>query len=183
MVSRHAIVDAALKLAQATHWERVRLHEIATDLGCSLDDIRQHFREKEEVIDAWLDRADEAMLGARTASVEALVMAWLDALAPYRRVTREMVLTRLEPGHLHHQLPSVLRISRTVQWMREAAQRDHAFMARALDETACTALCVATFVTWLQDESPGQEATRGQLHSMLQTGERLRALIGLQGRN
>ncbi len=183
MVSRHAIVDSALKLAQAGHWERVRLHEIAADLECSLDDIRQHFREKEEIIDAWFDRADEAMLSAGPASVEALVMAWLDALAPYRRVTREMVLTRLEPGHLHHQLPSVLRISRTVQWMREAAQREQAFVMRALDETACTALCVATFATWLQDESPRQEATRKQLHSMLQAGERLRALIGLQGKD
>jgi ubiquinone biosynthesis protein COQ9 len=162
-VDRDAVVDAALELAQASHWERVRLHDVAERLGCTLDDVRAHFREKEELIDAWLDRADAAMLTSGADSVEGLVTAWLDALAPYRRVTREMVLTRLEPGHLHHQLPSVLRISRTVQWMREAAGRDHAFAARAFDETACTTLCVAAFAHWLYDETPAQRATRERL--------------------
>lgn len=166
MADRDDIVDAALALADADHWERVRLHDVAARLGCSLDDIRAHFREKEEIVDAWLDRADAAMLRQGAATVPGLVMAWLDALAPYRRVTREMVATRLEPGHLHHQIPSLLRVSRTVQWMREAAGRDQSFVARALDETVCTALCVAAFTHWLFDESPGQRATRERLHAL-----------------
>lgn len=181
MATRDEIIDAALALADASHWERVRLHAVAARVGCSLDDIRAHFREKEEIIDAWLDRADQAMLDGQTTPYD-LIMAWLDALAPYRRVTREMVLTRLEPGHLHHQLPSVLRISRTVQWMREAAGRDHAFAARALDETACTALCVGIFAYWLYDESPGQQATRDRLAGALDAAARARSLLGLHGR-
>lgn len=182
MVTKDQIVDAAVALADASHWERVRLHEVAEHLGCTLNDIRAHFREKEEIIDAWLDRADAAMLGSESRDdpdpIHTLVMAWLDALAPHRRVTREMVLTRLEPGHLHHQLPSVLRISRTVQWMREAAGRKHGFVARALDETACTALCVSAFAHWLYDESPNQQVTRDRLRKTLDAGTRARLFVG-----
>lgn len=176
MVTRDAIVDAALELADAGHWERVRLHEVAGELDCTLEEIRQHFREKEEIVDAWLDRADKAMLESAVAgaSFDELVLAWLDALAPYRRVTREMILVRLEPGHLHHQLPSLLRISRTVQWMREAAGRDQAFIARALDETACTTMFVAVFSCWLYDDSPGQRATREKLDQLLDAHARLK---------
>lgn len=186
MATRDDIMDAALALADASHWERVRLHEVATRAGCSLDDIRAHFREKEEIIDAWFDRADASVLRGQsspgvTDRIGELIIAWLDALAPYHRVTREMVLTRLEPGHLHHQLSSVLRISRTVQWLREAAGREHAFVARAFDETACTALFVATFVHWLYDESPQQQATRARLAGALDAAARTRSLLGLHG--
>lgn len=156
MVSKDAVVDAALALADADHWERVRLRDVAAHLGCTLDDIREHFREKEEIVDAWFDRADRAALTTDIPEgvddpYRHLVSAWLAALEPHRRVTREMILARLEPGHLHHQLPSLLRISRTVQWLREAADRRQAFVARAFDETACTAYFVTTFIGWLGD--------------------------------
>lgn len=180
LITRDAIIDAALALADRSHWERVRLHEVAANAGCSLDDVRRHFREKEEIVDAWLDRADAAALALadRSPSFVELVDAWLSSLAPYRRVTREMIVTRLEPGHLHHQLPSLTRISRTVQWLREAARRDHAFVARALDESACTALFVAAFVHWLNDGSPAQRATRDRLAAAADAGERVGAFFG-----
>ncbi len=56
-----AIVDSALSLAGDKDWESVRLYRIAEELNISLDEIRLHFREKEEIIDAWFDRADQAM--------------------------------------------------------------------------------------------------------------------------
>ena len=177
MVTRDAVVDAALALAEAGHWEAVRLHEVAKRLGVPLDDIRQHFREKEEIVDAWFDRADQAMLRAAEtadfaaltarARIETLILAWLHALASHRRVTREMLVLRLEPGHLHHQVPLLLRVSRSVQWLREAAGRKQTFVARALEETLLTTLCLAVFTFWLNDDSPGQEDTRKRLASLL----------------
>jgi len=56
------ILDGAIALAEQRSWESIRLHEVAAAAGISLDDIRQHFREKDELIDAWFDRADAAML-------------------------------------------------------------------------------------------------------------------------
>lgn len=62
---QQSIVDTALMLAEENGWESVRLHQVAETLHIPLDEIRLHFREKEEIIDAWFDHADEAMLRAR----------------------------------------------------------------------------------------------------------------------
>ncbi|MFV8835102.1 TetR/AcrR family transcriptional regulator [Aquisalimonas sp.] len=176
-VSRDAIVDAALAVAEQSSWEAVRLYDVADHLGTDLAAIQAHFREKEEVADAWFDRADAAMVAAASQpGVQALpsserlhylIMAWLDVLSPHRRVTREMIKGKLEPGHLHVQIPAVLRISRTVQWLREAARRDAAGMHRGLEETVLTSIFITTFSGWLTDASDGASATRARLSRLL----------------
>ncbi len=167
---RDAIIDAAVTLAAQKSWEAVRLYDVAKDLNLTLDQIRHYFREKEDVADAWFDRADSAMLQQAEAtdfyalSVEQrifqLVMGWLDALSSQRKVTRQMILGKLELGHLHIQIPAVMRISRTVQWIREAAHRDATFVRRALEESALTTIYLMTFIFWMQDDS--LESTRTQ---------------------
>lgn len=177
------IVDAAIELAEAEgrSWEAVRLHDVAAALDITLDDIRAHFREKEDLVDAWFDRADRAMLQdaatpgfldlAPRERLNRLILAWLGALDPHRQVTRQMILAKCEPGHLHIQIPAVMRISRTVQWMREAAHQNAAFLARALEETVLTSIYLATFIFWLQDESEDSKRTRELLDSLLGTAE------------
>lgn len=184
--TREQIVDAAITLAERDGWEAVRLHEVATACDAGLDDIRAHFREKDEIIDAWLDRADAAMLRRHDSGglaglsprerIRELIVAWLGALAPHRRVTREMVAHKLEFGHIHVQFPALLRVSRTVQWIREGALLDAPLPRRALEETAMTALFVKTFLYWLRDDSPQFRNTRRWLDrglDVLETGARL----------
>jgi hypothetical protein len=105
-------------------------------------------------------------------------MHWLTALSPRRRVTRQMILGKLEPGHLHIQIPGLLRVSRTVQWMREAAQRDTAsMMQRALEETATTSIYLMTFVHWMADDSPQSARTAAFLDQRLKEAETLARLV------
>lgn len=188
-VTRDAIVDAALARAEQTSWEAVRLHHVAAALSATLDDVRAHFREKEEIVDAWFDRADAAMLecAARPAEVtqptrerlERAMLAWLDALASHRRVTRQMILNKLEPGHLHYQIRGLLRVSRTVQWMREAAGRDALLPWRAIEETVLTGIYLMTFFHWMYDDSPGSTRTHEFLRRRLDRAGRLaRAIPG-----
>lgn len=178
--ARH-IVNTALHLANQSSWEALRLHEVAQAAGISLDDIRHHFREKDALIDAWFDRADAAMLEDAAAPdfrhlavrqrIERALLTWLGALQPYRRVTREMILSKCEPGHVHIQFPAVMRISRTVQWLREAAQVKDTFMQRALAETALTGIYLAVFVRWLNDDSADSARTRHLLERLLARAE------------
>jgi AcrR family transcriptional regulator len=180
---RERIVDAALALAAQGGWEALRLHDLAAALGIGLDDVRRHFREKDELIDAWFDRADAAMLrladsGALTGlsprqRLVQLIMAWLDALEPHRAVTRQMIAAKAEPGHLHIQVPAVMRISRTVQWLREAARLQDQGLARALGETALTAIYLVVFSRWLTERRPGSPHTRTLLDNLLGGAERL----------
>ncbi len=176
------IVDQAVALAESGTWESVRLYDVAAGLGITLDEVRVHFREKEALVEAWFDRADGALLQeAARADFLALdtrqrlhraIMCWLDALAAHRRVTRQMILGKLEPGHLHIQIPGVLRVSRTVQWIREAAQRDTAYVRRAIEEIGTTSIYLATFSYWMSDDSLGSRDTRLFLDRLLGLAER-----------
>ena len=163
MATSDQIVGAAVRLGEQKSWEAVRLYDVATMLGISLDDVRAHFREKEDIVDAWFERADSDMLKAAQASdfiyltprqrLHRLIMTWLGALYPYRKTTRQMIYGKLEPGHIHIQLPALMRISRTVQWMREAAGRDATYLRRALEETGLTTI-YGSFIHWMSDNSP-----------------------------
>ncbi|WMJ09076.1 TetR/AcrR family transcriptional regulator [Nitrosomonas sp. sh817] len=180
---REAIVDTAVTIAERSNWESVRLFDAAAELDITLDDIRVHFREKEDLVDAWFDRADSRMLKAAETveflslppreRLQLLIMAWLDALAAHRKVTRQMIGGKLEPGHLHIQIPAILRVSRTVQWVREAAQRDATYVRRALEETALTTIYLATFAYWMQDDSENSQNTRDFLAHKLKYAESL----------
>lgn len=181
------IVDAALQLAEESSWEAVRLHRVAARSGIGLAEIGRHFREKDELIDAWFDRADAALLALAAAPwmpslpprerLLRLTMAWLEALAPHKRVTREMIVNKLEPGHLHIQFPALMRVSRTVQWLREAALLDDHGVRRALAETALTAIYLATFACWLGDDTPDATQTRRFLDRQLAVAERAAQLL------
>ncbi len=180
---RERIVDTALALAEASAWERVRLFEVAAQLGITLDDVRQHFREKEDVAEAWFDRADAAMLRAAARPevlalpprerLHRLIMTWLEALAPHRRVTRQIIYGKLEPGHVHIQVRGLLRVSRTVQWIREGARREAAYVSRALEETVTTSIYLAAFFYWMHDDSADSASTRRFLNRLLTAAERL----------
>jgi len=186
-ITRDHILDAAVTLAECHAWEAVRLHDVADQIGITLDQVRLHFREKEDLVDAWFDRADQAML--RTAEspqfqalaprhrLHRLIMAWLDALAPQRRTTRQMIMAKLEPGHIHIQIPGLMRVSRTVQWIREAAHRDATYLRRALEETGLTTIYLATFAFWMRDDSAGSTRTRHFLDRQLMLAERLDRLF------
>lgn len=177
------IIDASLRLAETSSWESVRLHQVAAYLGITLEDIRQHYREKEDLVDAWFDRADrETLQYAVTPEflakntrerLHSIIMVWLDTLTVHRRITREMIMNKLEPGHLHFQIPALMRISRTVQWMREAAGLTATFPRRALEETKLTGIYLLAFIHWMRDRSEGSANTRRFLDRLLGTADRL----------
>lgn len=174
---RDAIVDAAVRLAAESSWEQVRLYDVAARLEVPLTTVHACFREKEEIADAWFDRADRAVVAAAsdsavqalppTEKLHCLIMTWLDAQAAHQRVAREMIRGKLEPGHLHVQIPAVLRISRTVQWLREAAHRDASGALRGLEETVLTSIFLATFVHWLNEDTHDFRRTRARLSRLL----------------
>jgi len=181
------IVDAALKLGKQQSWEAVRLRAVAEAAGISLNKERTYFREKEELVEAWFDRADSAMLQeAEKPDFQALdprqrlrrlIMTWLATLAPHRNVTRQMIYGKMEPGHLHVQIPGLMRISRTVQWIREAAHLDAIYVRRALEETGLTSIYLMTFFYWMKDNTPESEKTSRFLDRLLGVGEKLEQLL------
>lgn len=127
---------------------------------------------------AWFDRADQAMptcakaagLTALTADkrLEELLVAWLAALTPHHAVTGKMLLYKLEPGHIHLQIGGLQRISRTVQWWREAARRKSLHLARITEESLLTGAYLRT--------STGLDAAlgRARTHEPAATGRSMK---------
>ena len=175
------ILDIALQLAETHSWEQLRLQEIAQQLDISLDQIRKHYAQKDDLVEAWFDRADSIMLQAAASPalvnlsmrerLHHIIMSWLDALATHHTVTRDMLLYKLEPAHIHLQLQGILRISRTVQWIREAAQQDSTHLRRILEEIGLTSIYLATFIYWMNDRSEHHQRTRTFLEHRLQEAE------------
>ena len=175
------IVDAALLIADDEGWDNLRLRRVADRTGIPLDALHRRFRDIDAVADAWFRRAAEAMLAPTGRGFQALparirlrelMMRWFDALAVHRRVTGEMLATKLYPSHPHHWVPMIFNLSRTIQWLRDAAGLDAGGRRRQIEEIGLTVLFLATLAVWLYDQSPGQERTRRFLDRRLAVAER-----------
>jgi len=171
------ILDAALAIAGNGSWEDLQLHEVAATLDIPLERIREYYAQKDDLAEAWFDRADRVLLSwqpeqmfyrlPEVTRLQQVIMHWFDALEPHRRITREMLCYKLEFGHIHLQALGVMRISRTVQWFREAARLQARSLNRVVEETAITATYLASFARWLYDASPGSRETRQFLEAAL----------------
>lgn len=178
--SAQQILDSALHLADECGWERLHLFDVASELGVGLEAIAKHFAQKDDLVEAWFDRADKALLARGEAAdmaalypekrLEELLIAWLNGLAAHREVTGQMLLYKLEPGHIHLQVLGVLRISRTVQWWREAARRENQHLSRIIEEGLLTGAYLRTFIHWLRHPKEDEADLRTLLRCQLRCG-------------
>ena len=174
---KERIVDAAIERADAVGWANVRLRDLADSLSVSLAEVRRHYCDLDAVADAWFERADLAMLSKRDEHEFAslgpkerlftVMTGWLEALAGYRNVVRDMLGAKLYPGHPHYNIALILSLSRTVQWIREAALLDATGRRRQIEEIGLTALFAAVVSVWLRDDSESQMRTRQFLERSL----------------
>jgi len=175
--SKKQVINTAMLLAEKKTWEGVRLHDIADELEVTLPVIHQYFSEKDQIVDAWFNQADEAMLQATTLDnfqdlrtqekLHHLIFVWLDHLGQHKEITKQMLGGKFEPGHIHVLFPVLSRLSRTVQWLREAALLDETFLKRAAQETVLTSIFVTTLFCWLLDESRDLDKTNTFLKKSL----------------
>lgn len=182
------IVDVAIELAEKGGWGNLRLREVARTLGISLAELETHYRDQDAIANAWFGRAWQAMLAPPPQGFAAMpaeerlhlvLMCWFDALAPHREVTSQMIGEKLHLPHAHHWVPMIFDLSRTIQWLRDAAMLDAGGRRRQIEEIGLTMLFLATLGVWRHDRSPGQERTRAFLRRRLARADR--AMVRLWG--
>ncbi|NOZ10127.1 MAG: TetR/AcrR family transcriptional regulator [Gammaproteobacteria bacterium] len=188
-VTAEQILDTALQLAEGQSWAALRLHDIAGKLDITLDQIHSLYSQKDDIAEALLDRADRTMLAAANTAdfleqplkerLQYLIMAWLGALAPHRHITGEILQYKMLLLHVHLQLHGLTRISRTMQWLCEAAVLESLDRStqRELEEIGITAIYLRTFQYWLSDDSADSENTQQLLSRLLNRAEKLGELI------
>ncbi|MBT2968893.1 MAG: hypothetical protein B6D72_01040 [gamma proteobacterium symbiont of Ctena orbiculata] len=175
------ILDTAVRLAEESAWESVRLHHVAAEMGIDLELIHRYYRQKDDLVEAWYDRADRAMLAdaalpdyltlTTRERLHRSIMCWLMSMQRHRRISRDMLLYKFELGHIHLQVLGLLRISRTVQWLLESAQRDAVHLNRVVEEIGLTNIYLASFAHWLSDNSNEAEKTSRLLDRLLGRAE------------
>lgn len=187
-VRRH-IVMTALRLAEAAGgWDPVHVHAVAREAGVTMEELLRHFPDKDRITEGFFDLADAAMTAAAHEEgwprlplrerLFATLAAWLNALAPHRRIVADMLGYKMHPEHIHLQVRGVARISRTVQWWRELSLSPTTGWRRELEEAVLTSIYLTTFARWMVDGSPGAERTRRQLRRALALAERGGGLLG-----
>ncbi len=180
-LARTAILEVALRIAARDGWDAVHLFDIAREMGVGLAEIHQHYGDKDAIAEAWFDQADAALLRlAHTPGwlqlpprqrLQHAYTAWLQALAPHRAITREMLGYKMQPEHLHLQARGFMRISHTVQWIREVAMLPEVGWRRELAEAVLTTTYLTVFAHWLFDESPGARRTGALLEGLLRAAD------------
>lgn len=176
-VDKRRILHAALALAERLGWDAVLLHAVAREAGCSLRELLQLYPDKDALAEAWFDVADEALVRAGEQQdwaglpmerrLHDAICVWLDALSPHRAVTAQMLRYKLQPEHLHLQARGAVRVSRTVQTIREVALLPYTGWRREANEAALSAIYLATFARWLGDGTAGSRRTRKLLQDLL----------------
>ena len=178
------ILVEALAMAEDEGWEGVELTRVAAALDVPATAVLDYYRDLDAVADAWFLRGWRAMLADKPSGftawaarerIQHCLLAWFDALAAHRRVSVEMLRTKAHLPHLHTWVPMVFDLSRTIQWLREAAMLEARYGTRRaqLEELGLTALFVATLRVWAHDETPGQQHTRDYLDRRLRRAERV----------
>jgi AcrR family transcriptional regulator len=163
------IVNEAVRLGEEQGWSRVRLSELADRLNVPLSDVLSHYRDANDIANAFFQRAASAMASAPNRRfkdmsprdrIECLMQAWFDHLAPHRTLAVEMLQAKLWPFHPHHYVPMVFDLSRLIQLMRDIAGLKASGRQKQIEEIGLTSLFLATLAVWSRDESLYQDNTK-----------------------
>jgi AcrR family transcriptional regulator len=170
------ILDTALALADEVGWRRVTAQAIGVRFGGGPDLVLAQFRDLDAIADAWFQRALQAALAGPVDAVApfdqrlaGVFGRWLDALAPHREASLEMIGARLYPAHPHQWVPLVFNLSRLVQWMLDAAHSRAEGRRRQATEVAVSALVPIALWRWRRGDD---EATKRVVAERLERMER-----------
>jgi len=187
------ILDTALEIGEQRGWDALLLHDVAAAMGITLADIHRYYPDKDTLAETWFDRAESAMIATANAPhwlelsprdrLFRTIWSWFDALAPHKGVAAAMLRYKLQPDHVHLQVQGLLRVSRTVQWIRETAALPESGWRRELQEIALTGIYLATLARWLNDKSPDSVETRRLLDRLLANGEWAARRLDSSGRS
>ncbi len=178
---RQRIIDEALVFADTHGWSHSTLGPLAVHMGIEVNDIRVHFADANAIANAWFSRAQDAMLTTPPKEfsdlsvrerIHLLMMRWFDTLAPHQAVAAQILRAKTHYPHLHHWVPAIFSLSRTIQLLRDAAQLHAKGRRQQIEEIGLTALFLSIIKVWCRDDSPNQERTRRTLDRRLQQIDR-----------
>jgi AcrR family transcriptional regulator len=177
------IVDAALAVAARQGWRNASLADIAAEAKLPLLSVYDRFRSKGEILDAFRQRIDEAVLGGieedegerpRDRLFDAL-MRRFDALQPHKDAVR--ALARELPADPLLALGALPGAARSMAWMLEASGIDASGLRGFARVHLLTGIYSSVLRVWLVDESADMMKTMAVLDRRLRAIERWLGMV------
>jgi AcrR family transcriptional regulator len=171
---RDRIIAAALDLAASRPWRQVLLADIAQQARVTLEDLRQNFAGKTEILSAFVRAVDgEVLRRARERAPDQtardtlfeVVMDRFDVLRPYRAALKSIT----QPA-----MPDPMRLGSLLssqRWMLEAAGISTEGPAGLARIAGLSSVYASVFQIWLDDDDAGMARTMAALDRRLRQGE------------
>lgn len=182
------IVDAALSLAAERRWREISLTDIARAAKTSLGEVHEHFRSKQAILGAFIDRidtriladaGDEAQKDAEGEPVRErlldVLMRRFEALTPHKQAVASIV--RDGAGDPAFALCAGPRLIRSMAWSLEAAGVSSAGIAGRIRTKGLAAIYARAVFVWLRDDSEDMGRTMAHLDRALRRAEKLIAAL------
>jgi AcrR family transcriptional regulator len=175
------IAGAAVQLAGRTGWRGAALGDIAAAAGVTLAELAQHYASRADILDGFEKMIDRRMLAGATAGTDdqprdrmfEIIMARLDALAPYREGAKRVAGDL--PFDPQSGLVMACALPRSISWMFAGAHLPLAGPVMPLKLAAVGAAYLSTFRIWLNDESEDLPKTMAALDRNM---DRVKNLLG-----
>lgn len=174
------IVDALLGRLSTHRWRTIELTDVARDAGVTLAELRRSFGGKSDILAAFTDRVDAAVLERIDPALDGepardrlfdILMARLDVLAPHRAAVASLSReARTDPMFAAFLAPLAVR---SMSFMLAAAGIP---AAGPMGHARAKALAVAwagILPVWVTDDDPGLARTMVAVDKALARGERL----------
>ncbi len=173
-------IEAALELAASHEWSLVTFEQIIEKAGISIDDAREYFDDKSDILVAYGRKIDRAMVenvGAldTTASHRELIfdvlMERFDIVNENRAAVVSIVNSfKSDPKQAVLSLPHLGRSMSRVLELCEISTEGLIGCARV---TAVIGIYLVALKTWIDDESPDMAKTMATLDKALDKAEML----------
>jgi len=179
------LIDAAFDLATSQSWSRLSMAKIASHANIPVAEALGIFPDRDAILDAVITRVDQAALNecvnfqdedSIRDKLFALLMARLDALAPYRQVIPAVICDNLKtPLLMACRLP---RLMKSMALMLEAASVSTRGPGGMIKTNGLALIFGSTIRVWLRDKSEDQAATMATLDRGLKRADRLVSQCG-----
>lgn len=183
---RARAIRAALDIAATKGWEKATLSGIARKTRTSPAALREHFRDRYDILAAYMGEVDRQVLAsARDDGGDSsprdrlfdLLMERFDVLNRDRKGVISILLSmRCDPKQAVVILP---HLCRSMGWMLDAAGSPIAGASGTVKTAALTAIYLYVLRIWVGDESPDMARTMAALDKCLGKAEHWAGSLGV----
>ena len=175
-------VDAAITLAASQNWRDISMVDIATASGLAPAELFATYRSKSALLQAFARRIDAAMIAAAARDAAdgsardrlfAVIMARLDALAPFKPALRSILRDTAMDASMT--LAMLCSVDATLRWTLELAGLSADGLVGAVRRKGLALIYADITRKWLKDDSADAGVTMAALDKNL---ARIESLAG-----